>query len=384
MATHHTPSPALLPGLLLGALVQRLPLSGAALPEGCNAHLLPSGRFASRDGRPGNSKGSKVKDWFLDAESAAELIAAVKARQTPIVIDYEHQSLAGNAPAGGAPAAGWIEDLAYVEGRGLFARVAWTERAAGYIAADEYRYISPAFFFDHTTGKITRLVNAALTNTPALDGLDPVAAADLLGGGDHYAAAPQSTEETRMDKTMLALLCALLGLKADTAEAEVKTALEAACKALPAEATTLTALVKLASKPAAPAAPPADPDPAKYVPVETVTKMQEQLTALSAQLQASAEAETGKQIDAALADGRLAKPLADWARGLGKSDPKALAAFLSAQKPVEAFKGTQTGGNPPADDKGLAALSTDDKYVIEQLGLDPKTYLAARQAEEGK
>lgn len=362
------------PGLLLGALSQRLPsATGAALPEGYNVHLTPDGEFAASDGRPGSIKGSKTKTWRLDVGLAMQIIAAVKARQTPMVIDYEHQSLAENKPAGGVPAAGWVEDLAYFSGLGLVARVTWTPRAKAYIDSDEYRYISPAFHFDKSSGAITALVNAALTNTPGLDGLCRVEASLLFSNNN------DNPKETVMDK-LLAQLRAMLGLAADADEAAILAALAKvdegvtalSCKTMP-EVLTLKA------------APPADPDPAKYVPVSVVAGLQDTITTLTAKIEdftaQSKQGDIDRQIAAALADGRLEKTLVDWARDLGKSDPKALEAFLTARKPVAALAGQmQTqGSQPPADS---ASLSAEDNYVIEQLGLDPKVYAAARQGDK--
>ena len=187
-----------------------------------------------------------------------------------------------------------------------------------------------------------------------------------------------------MDKKMLAMLCTLLGLKADATEADAHAALEAACKAMPTGVVTLSALTELATNQPPTAAKTDAPDPAQYVPVSVVQEMQAQVTQLAALVQAGADAEMDKQIQSALADGRLSKPLEAWARGLAKSDPTALTAFLATQQPIAALAGrTQTGGqSPAADGAGATKLSAEDKYVVEQLGLDPKAYLAARQAEE--
>ena len=54
--------------------------------------------------------------------------------------------------------------------------VEWTERATQMIEGGEYRYISPVFAYDKKTGKVKWLLHAALTNNPALDGMDAVAA----------------------------------------------------------------------------------------------------------------------------------------------------------------------------------------------------------------
>lgn len=376
----HTELPSSRSNALMGALTQRLPLStGAALPEGYNVQLLLDGEFAATDGRPGNIKGSKTKVWRLDAAGAAQVIAAAKARQTPMVVDYEHQSLAKDKPAGGVPAAGWIEDLSYFAGLGLFARVAWTPRAKAYVDNDEYRYISPAFFFDHSTGAITELVNAALTNTPGLDGLLPVAAAQLSPDNNPN----DNPKETAMDK-LLAQLRAMLGLPADADEAALQAALTKvgegvsalACKTVPE---------LLALKAAPPADKSAPPDPAQYVPVAMVAGLQDKIAVLTAQIAElavqSKQGDINRQIEAALADGRLDKALEAWAHDLGKTDPKALGTYLSARKPVAALTGKmQTAGTPPPADS--ATLSAEDDYTINQLGLDPKAFMAARQGDK--
>ena len=49
-----------------------------------------------------------------------------------------------------------------------------TDAARAFIQADEYRYISPVFSFDPETGAVLELKSAALTNYPALDGMDAV------------------------------------------------------------------------------------------------------------------------------------------------------------------------------------------------------------------
>jgi phage I-like protein len=139
-----------------------------ALPTQADApewvHLIPAGSFAGRDGRG---------PFTLDADA---VIAAFTADAMPLPLDYEHQS--SNAPQNGqpAPAAGWITAL---EARddGVWGRVEWTERGQGYVQAREYRFISPFFAYvpeadandkEPKGGRVIRLFNAALTNTPNL------------------------------------------------------------------------------------------------------------------------------------------------------------------------------------------------------------------------
>jgi phage I-like protein len=115
------------------------------------------------------------------------LIAAVvyhndrrsRAPQRDLVIDYEHQTLKG----GNAPAAGWMPRLE-VRGNILYATdVTWTPKAKKHIEDSEYRYISPVFAFDVTDKKSGKIIpmavfNAALTNEPFFDELEPIVSKD--------------------------------------------------------------------------------------------------------------------------------------------------------------------------------------------------------------
>ncbi|PTR02194.1 Mu-like prophage I protein [Nitrosomonas nitrosa] len=133
--------------------------------------LFPAGKFRALDGRPHD-----VPHWFIDAALAAQIIAEFEARANRTVVDYEHQTLLTAQNGQPAPAAGWFGKLEWRES-GLYAiDVEWTERATQMIEGGEYRYISPVFAYDKKTGKVKRLLHAALTNNPVLDGMDAVAA----------------------------------------------------------------------------------------------------------------------------------------------------------------------------------------------------------------
>lgn len=153
----------------IAALVIDLATSTEGYPAGCNAHICPDGAFRADDGRPRSMDGVEVDDWLMNAEIAGGLIAALQASGKPILYDYEHNSLFGDTRA-----AGWIVELVYVAGRGLFGRVEWTPRGTKEIADKEFRYSSPLFYFDPKTGAVTELLSVALTNNPALGDLGAV------------------------------------------------------------------------------------------------------------------------------------------------------------------------------------------------------------------
>lgn len=132
--------------------------------------LTPSGRFRATDGRP-----SDAPSWYIDAAIAQGLVSRVNGRTNPSVIDYEHQTLKADRNGQPAPAAGWIERIEWIPGKGVFGQVRWTQRARAAIEAGEYRYISPVLSYDKTTGQVRDLLMAAVTNVPAIDGMAAIA-----------------------------------------------------------------------------------------------------------------------------------------------------------------------------------------------------------------
>lgn len=156
-------NPLASPSIGLSALTLRV------VPGSPRIRVIPAGRFnAPRGAMRGRGP------WNLTAAAAARIIALNAVRQADILIDYEHQSLNSKDNLRGAPAAGWINprSLSWVESGvepGLYGDVKWTARAAEMIAADQYRYLSPLFTYDRTTGEPSDLLTVALTNFPAID-----------------------------------------------------------------------------------------------------------------------------------------------------------------------------------------------------------------------
>lgn len=98
---------------------------------------------------------------------------------TEICVDYDHLTLKIKSPGDGK-AAGWFRELeTRKDGTELWARVAWTDAGAEAIRNGEYRYFSPVIRWDYTTNKGEKLAavlfNGAITNTPFLQGMQPLA-----------------------------------------------------------------------------------------------------------------------------------------------------------------------------------------------------------------
>lgn len=118
-------------------------------------------------------------DFLVDNESFQAIRCKFMERKLQIPIDYEHQTLKDMQ----APAAGWIKDIV-LKSDGIYGAVDWTERAAEYLKSKEYRYLSPVVLTQGKERRVIALHSAALTNTPAVDAMTPVACSDKPSEGE--------------------------------------------------------------------------------------------------------------------------------------------------------------------------------------------------------
>lgn len=146
--------------------------------------VAPWGEVDSANGR-----------FVVDAKSAGRAASEFEAQGNDLPIDYEHQTLGGRytSPTGQAPAAGWIKRLAAVAGEGLVAEVEWTKPALAQLAARQYRYLSPVVIVSKRDRRLVALHSAALTNKPAIAGMQP-----LVNAVRDTAASEQAEEENSM------------------------------------------------------------------------------------------------------------------------------------------------------------------------------------------
>lgn len=343
--------------------------AGAAPAGRVLLQLTPATDFTPNDGRV-----MDVPAWRIDAAIAARVIEAFDPRQ-PLVIDYEHQTL--NVATSGhlAPAAGWIRALRWIEGRGLFAEAELTARARELVAAREYLYFSPVFEYELGTGAIKRVLMGALTNHPAISGMEAISL--TAAATAHFKPTPSETDVN----PLLEKLLAALGLPATTTEQEAL----AACTAFKARSDAAVAALKLqpdagadAVTAACAAQTRATPDPAQYVPIAALQDMQAQVATLTANQLAR---EIDDLVKPALADGRLLPAQEAWARDLGKSNLTALAQYLQTAQPIAALMGSQTNGTPPAGSQAIGpALTAEEAAVAAACGLTPEQFAAGRAA----
>lgn len=298
--------------------------SGAA-PEW--VQLTPPGpAVVGRDGR----------SWRMSNPEA--VVAAFDPGKKP-QIDLEHSSQL-KAPKGEpAPAVGWIEEIEVRDGA-LWGRVDWTAEGAAHVTGRAYRYLSPAFRFDPSSGEIIQIVSAGLTNNPNL------AMAALNAAG---------TESDRMDKAVLEAL----GLKADATAADAVVAINA---------------LKVARDTALNSA--AHPDPDKFVPKADHQLALNRLTAFEADVRTRTEADIVATVDAAIAAGKVAPASKDYhlasCRAEGGLDRfKAMVAAAPEIAPKSKIEGQP--------DKGQGALDAEHLAVCHQLGLKPEQVAKAKE-----
>jgi len=334
-----------------------------AITDGGNAiQLLPAGSFRAKDGRPENAP-----HWFIDAAVAEKVIARAALRTNPSVIDYEHQTLHAGQSGTAAPAAGWFRgaNLEWRDGEGLFATgVEWTPRAQTYIDNGEYRYISAVFPYHPKTGEVLDIYMAAITNNPALDGMQEL---ESLAAACFDPSINQG--DTDMNPVLAALLKAL-GLPEDTNEADALaalTALQTQAGKLDDTETALAALKAQLDK----APPTGEPDPAKFVPVGVVDDLRTELAALTAKINGG---EVDKLVTDGLESGKLHKAQEEWARDLGNKDIAALTSYLETAQPIAALSGMQSTKAGAQDGEKEGELTEAELAICTATGIDPVEY----------
>lgn len=328
--------------------------------------LFPYGRFYPADNRP-----EGVKGWYVDDTNGYQLADAINASAVKLMIDYEHQTMFIEQNGKPNPAAGWIERAEYLSGEGLFAEVNWVDEACEMIKTKAYRYLSPLFLTD-SDGRVLKLINAALTNRPALHNLAEV------------VALSQSFLQ-KEGVTMLSLLQQLFGMPNAT-EAEIKAQLTALSASKENSTVALSDVyTKLKENDAQVVAlneklaqgSVQNPDPTKFVALSEMKAVQDQLVSLQAQLTAD---KVEAVVTQALSDGKLLPAQKEWAVALGKKDLSALTDFVAASPTYTGLTETQAKATP--DNNQTVALSDAEKAAAKMLGMSEEDYIAEHKQEK--
>lgn len=322
--------------------------NGASAPEWIL--LVPMGQVRS-------SKG----DFLVDEAAMGETIAAFRAMERDLVLDYEHQTLTGQE----APAAGWIRDLE-ARADGLWARVEWTERGAGYVERREYRYLSPVVMVRGRDRRMVAIHSVGLTNDPAIVGM--------------RAIVNKRTEEEGMDPKRIA---EVLGLAPEAGEEEIlaavgrmKAQVESVGQALALKdgqdaASVLQALVEFRRGVTEALGIGADAPAAEVRGTVLALKNPSGVVSL-AEFQALKERlcrrEAEDLVEMALKAGKVTPANRDWAMTYALKDRAGFEAFLQ-KAPVVVPQGMAAGAGRAGAQEGT--LEEAEMLVCRQLGLTP-------------
>ena len=308
-----------------------------------------------------------VYNLFMDATypmaSVVELITPARflfnAGKTPKTWNEKmlNQTLKGCE----APAAGWVKELELEDGQ-IKAVVEWMPRGAQYLENKEYRYLSPVVNVRKADNKAIGLHSLALTNTPAIEGMNPIVNSDNFEGGQHS-----------MDIKKLA---ELLGLSEDATEEQVVEALKVCLaenrslketeKQPPENVVANKAVCELLGLKAGAAA---EDVTAKIMELKSGTvdgvNLAEELKALKQQ---NAEREANDAVILALKAGKITPAQKEWAKSYALSDPKGFGSFVEKAPQIVPMDKIELD-----DVKALKsdALDADTLLVCKQLGISP-------------
>lgn len=326
-------------------------------------------------------------DFLFDEEASSSVMAEYESHGVDLSIDYDHAAV-GNSGAR-VVAAGWFK-LELREGDLWATDVKWTPDGAEHLRKGEYRYFSPLFNFDPETGRIQKIVNSALTNTPALFQIPALVAASATALEDDMpddfeeklkkalaeidklkAKLEEKDEELKSlkSKASSVALSATVGLSSSASSDEVRS--------------TVAALVTFRKEVTAISGKDT-PEAA----LGALTAMKERAAEADALRRRADEAETaalsaefGKHLDTLSTTGEDGKFLPPAAREKAEALAMDLGGGKLTKAGVEKAKsyvagmlvpGTPTGGTKAKG--GTVTLSTQEVFVARRLGIPEKDW----------
>jgi phage I-like protein len=301
-------------------------------------HLIPAGTFRGRDGRGPYH----VKD--------ADALIAASMAEGNLALDENHATDHAAVSGISSPARGWIVAM-QSRADGIWGQIEWTESGAAMMSDKAYRGISPVY--SHAKdGTLTRILRAALTNTPNLAQLATLHAE----GGDAGRTVSGTSEGHRMD---IAVVRHALGLP--------ETADEAACLVAMTERTgtvaTQSAQIEALSR--------------TMVPVADVVALQAQVSTLTNE---RALEKATAFVDAAIAAGKPIVParaqmIAQHAADPGKTEEMInLLPSIHTPGVVVSTQAQRDGGGKFSGGDGTEAMSDEDTAVCAKMGIEPKAF----------
>lgn len=309
--------------------------SGAPVPDWIQ--LTPQGpEIVGRDGRT----------WILNDPEA--VVKAFNLHGARLPVDFEHATQIKGLRGEKAPAVGFIDQIE-TRDNALWGHVDWNEEGRNAISAREYGYVSPVFGFEKSTGNVTRMISAGLTNQPNL----------------HLAALNTQNQHlpTQKEPAMNKAILEALGLKDGASDDDVLTAINTLKTS---EATALNRAEH--------------PDSTKFVPKADYDLALNQISTFEVAEKNRLDAEIGAVVDASIEAGKIAPASRDYhiAACQNEGGFAAFKAMVEAS-PEIAGKSRLDGKEPAAANK--PKLSVEEIAACRALGLTEEDFAAAKAEE---
>lgn len=335
--------------------------------------------------------------FVLEGEDMERIVEDFDSRANDMVIDYEHQSLSG----GEAPAAGWIRRLFSItphsplnlmgdegglqKAPGIWAVVQWNERAREYLENREYRYLSPVFLKRLSDNRVVKLLGAALTNTPAIDGMVPVVNKEDSRGqgakGSRFSLEPTDPgtlgpyNKTRKEARGMKKVLSALGLTAGATEEEALKALYA-LKAGGEAAASPAVLLELGLAEGAGESEVLGAVAAMRQGAESLRAAQEEVLELRARL---SKGEAEELVASAMKAGKITPAQGEWALSYAGRDPEGFKVFV-ARAPEVVPKGELKALTPGAPSMAADGIQLS---VNRLLMVSDETFRKHSKKEQG-
>lgn len=191
----------------------------------------------SADGTPPTEFRLFVSGWnetengrfLFDDEAAEATISAYQSWGVDLAIDLEHQMLDPEiAPDPTAKdARGWCNLELRPDGSLWAVNVSWTPDGIARLTEKRQRYVSPAFAYDTDSGRVTSVLNIALTAMPATHSTPALVAASRMRGPKIMANQSAKDALARLTKMQTTGQLALLAASGDLTPKLVSDALAA-------------------------------------------------------------------------------------------------------------------------------------------------------------
>lgn len=340
---------------------------------------------------------SSVKGDFLFDDQAAELVMAAYAEHgVELTIDYDHHTLLTGSGVK-AISAGWFA-LELRDGDLWACNVRWTPAATAHLEAGEYRYMSPLFHSDMQTGRIEKVLDVALTNTPALFDIDALVAASAhshTGGEDQMDPKLKEALDlvAELQRQAAAKDAQIRSLEGQTAAVALSATVGLATTATPDEVRTrVVALASFRKDVLAIAGKDSD-----HLAVAALTAMKEQAAEAGTLRTKAEEAETAalsaefkSYLDQLSVVGQDGKHLPPAKRTKAEAMALSIGGGKLTRNGVEAAKeyiaemtvvaeGAGTGEKPKA---GTVALSAMELEIAAKTGSDPKQLIKHKERRQ--